>query len=285
MQDLVFKVFPHSGFIDLNLFQMGRERCRPAQMFGPAARNHFLFHYVLSGKGTLYAANRNGETRTYALGANEGFLLFPDQISTYVADRDNPWEYMWLEFDGLHAKAAVTACCRTQDTPVFGFDATHAENVRNELSYMLQNKDAPFLHLLGHACLFLEYLTRQSAETSAARPSEAVRTTAHFHLKEAVSFIENNYQKDISVEEIAANCGLNRIYFGKIFKETFGKSPQDFLIQYRLHKAAELLADTALPVGEIGYAVGYRNPLHFSRAFKNRYGISPRLWREKRCNA
>lgn len=95
------------------------------------------------------------------------------------------------------------------------------------------------------------------------------------------SFIEQNFQNDISIEDIAACCGLNRSYFGKIFHDTIGRSPQEFLISYRMTKAAELLKITALSIADIGNAVGYPNQLHFSRAFKNVYGLSPRNWRMK----
>ena len=84
---------------------------------------------------------------------------------------------------------------------------------------------------------------------------------------------------NISVEDIAESSGLNRSYFGKIFREAVGKSPQEFLISYRMIKAAELLKRTRYSVSQIGAAVGYPNQLHFSRAFKSVYGVSPRNWR------
>ena len=86
---------------------------------------------------------------------------------------------------------------------------------------------------------------------------------------------------NISVEDIASTCGLNRSYFGKIFKNAVGKSPQEFLLNYRMIKACELLKLTQLSIGDISSAVGYDNQLHFSRAFKNIYGISPRDWRKQ----
>ena len=110
-------------------------------------------------------------------------------------------------------------------------------------------------------------------------PRSAAGTGRDFYIKEAFAFIEQNFQNDISVEDIAAACGLNRSYFGKIFHENTGKTPQAFLISYRMTKAAELLKLTDLSVSDIGNAVGYPNQLHFSRAFKNVYGISPRQWR------
>lgn len=51
-----------------------------------------------------------------------------------------------------------------------------------------------------------------------------------FYAREAVSFVEHNYQNDITVEDIAAFCNLNRSYFGKIFKDVLSVTPQEFLI-------------------------------------------------------
>ena len=101
-----------------------------------------------------------------------------------------------------------------------------------------------------------------------------------FYIKEALAYIDNNYMRDISIEDIAESSGLNRSYFGKIFRESVGKTPQEFLINYRMIKAAQLLRLTNYPIHEIGNAVGYPNQLHFSRAFKSVYGVSPRNWRK-----
>ena len=145
--------------------------------------------------------------------------------------------------------------------------------------YIINNKDAASFNLIGHTYLFLDYFTR-SAVTPIVKAQQQ-NTASYFYINEAIRFIELNYQKDITVEEIAENCGLNRNYFGKKFKEGFGKTPQEFLMRFRMAKAIELLEKTHLSIGEISRAVGYNDQLHFSRAFKNTYGISPRQWREK----
>ena len=99
-------------------------------------------------------------------------------------------------------------------------------------------------------------------------------------MKEALSFIEQNYQNDVSVEQIADFCGLNRSYFGKIFRSTMGEAPQRFLMYYRMARAAQFLKESTLSVGAIGAMVGYANQLHFSRAFKAVYGVCPREYRQ-----
>ncbi len=81
---------------------------------------------------------------------------------------------------------------------------------------------------------------------------------------------------------MAGSTGLNASYFGKVFKEATGKTPQQYLIGYRMAKAAELLKLTSMSVAEVGAEVGYPNQLHFSRAFKSVYGLSPRDWRREK---
>lgn len=87
--------------------------------------------------------------------------------------------------------------------------------------------------------------------------------------------------EEISVEDIAKNLGLNRSYFSKLFKKITKKSPQDFLIQYRMNKACELLRSTKLPIAQIALLVGYGNPFHFTRAFKATWQLPPQKWRKK----
>lgn len=57
MSEVIFSVFPSENFVDLGLYQFGWEQCDPSHSFGPAARNHYLFHLCLSGTGTLIADN------------------------------------------------------------------------------------------------------------------------------------------------------------------------------------------------------------------------------------
>ena len=276
MQNWIFSIFPNQNFVDLGLFQFGWERCAPAHSFGPAARNHYLFHYILSGTGTLMADDSKGVTQTYSIKSMQGFMIFPNQITTYVADRQLPWEYVWLEFDGLRVKSLLDTIGLSLDKPVYhARNKNLREDMANEMLYISRHKDESPFHLIGHLYLFLDYLLRSAADEQLEHGSKL----REFYIHEALTYIEHNFQNEITIEDIAGVCGLNRTYFGKIFKEALGKTPQEFLLNYRMLKAAELLKLTSLSIGDVGLAVGYANQMHFSRAFKNNYGISPREWR------
>lgn len=277
-KNLLFSVFPNENFVDLSLYQYGWEHCAPSHSYGPAARNHYLFHYVISGTGLLMSNDSSGRTNTYQIRSGQGFMIFPKQINTYIADETLPWEYSWIEFDGLKVKEALEIAGLTMDSPIYHSNVRDlSAELKNEMLYIAQHSDQSPFHLIGHLYLFLDYLTRSS---SSRRLLQGGRMR-DFYIKEAISYIEQNFQNDISVEDIAKFCSLNRSYFGKIFRDALGKSPQEFLINYRMSKAAELLKLTELSIGDISNAVGYPSQLHFSRAFKKIHGISPRQWRNE----
>ena len=278
MSDLLFYVFPNENFVDLGLYQFGKEQCEPAHSFGPASRNHYLFHFVLSGTGKLMADNAKGETQIYQIKSGQGFMIFPRQITTYIADQHLPWEYVWIEFDGLRAKEIVELAGLSLDNPVY---RAHSKDLREEMKkevlYIAEHGDESPFHLIGHLYLFIDDMSRSSVSMRLSIEGRV----RDFYIKEALTYIEQNFQNDISVEGIAKSCGLNRSYFGRIFKDAIGKSPKEFIMDYRMVKATELLKLTDLTIGDIGNAVGYPNQLHFSRAFKHTYGMSPREWRNK----
>lgn len=278
MGNVFFNIFPNENFIDLGMFQCGREACTPCHSFGPVTRNHYLFHYVLSGTGTLMADDAKGITQTYSVRSGQGFLIFPEQITTYYADQHSPWEYSWIEFDGLRVKEALSLTDFSLNHPIYHPHSKDLqEQMVKEMNYIISHPKESSFHLLGHLYLFFDYFIQSAKSTRLTQSSKM----SDYYIQEAIHYMEQSFQNDISIEEIAAVCGINRSYLGKIFRNSIGRSPQEFLMNYRMVKATELLKLTTLSIADIGTAVGYGNPLHFSRAFKNIYGVSPREWRNE----
>lgn len=269
---LKFHVFQDERFVDLNLYQYGWERTEPLHAYGPHKRDHYLFHFVISGKGTLYSNDT-----AYRIDRGHGFLILPDQTTTYVADEEDPWEYTWIEFDGLRVSESISLAGLSAAQPVYTPQNHEAGRLLQEQMMYIVNhpQDSP-VRQIGQGFLFLDQLV----QSSAARRLPSQRRLRDFYMKEALSFIEQNYQRDISIEEIAAFCGLNRSYFGKVFRDSMGESPQAFLLHYRMARAAQMLKETTLPIGTISMMVSYANQLHFSRAFKSVYGMAPRTYRQ-----
>ena len=274
-----FDVFRSDKNIDLTLFQYGWENCAPLHSYGPAKRNHYLFHFIFGGKGYLSSNDSAGQTHLYKLEANQGFLICPGQVNTYYADEKTPWEYAWLEFDGVKALDYMEMAGLGWDRPVYHLKKREeGALLKEELMAIVDNPYRSSINQIGHLYLFFDALIRSSVNRKTVVQSGKMRDT---YIKEAISFIEMNYGRAISVEDIADFCNINRSYLNRLFKESTGKTLQNFLMYYRMNRAAELLKVSELTVNEIGKRCGYQNQLHFSRAFKTIFGLSPMQWKKK----
>jgi len=97
-----------------------------------------------------------------------------------------------------------------------------------------------------------------------------------------ISYINENYMKDISLEKISRNMFLSPAYISKIFKEEIGESPINYLIKVRLSKALGLLEEGSMPIKTVAKSVGYDDAYHFSKLFKKYYGNPPSKFKRKR---
>ncbi|WP_102407552.1 helix-turn-helix domain-containing protein [Parabacteroides bouchesdurhonensis] len=91
-----------------------------------------------------------------------------------------------------------------------------------------------------------------------------------------LDFLESNYMNDISMEEIANYTGRSLSTFKRDFKKCSTLSPREWLIHRRLEAAHELIRKGERKVSEICFEVGFKNLSHFSKIYKERYGISPK---------
>lgn len=252
-------LFLSNDFFDITIYQYGYQQCEPFHTFGPAMRNHYLIHYIISGTGVYRAGTEKSEAE-YHLHAGQAFLIEPNKVIHYTADEKDPWEYMWIEFDGLKAKEYVNHAGLSHESPIYNsINEEGKKKVYAYLSYIIDHPDSPAPEIMGYTYLFFSALI-ESSKTARALPKNDIKK---FYIQSTVDFIENYYMKDISVEDMAANLSLNRSYFSKLFKKMTQKSPQEFLITYRIHKSCEFLRSTDMTIAQISPLVGYTNQFHF----------------------
>ncbi len=100
-------------------------------------------------------------------------------------------------------------------------------------------------------------------------------------VKRAQKYIQENYQSDISLDEVSREVNVSPYYFSKLFKEEVGENFIEYLTALRISKAKEYLKDPSLPIREAGSLSGYADSNYFSRIFKKQTGMTPREYREK----
>lgn len=259
--------------VDLFLCYCGMETCTPSYSFGPAVRPQYLIHYIIDGKGSYTVNNK-----TYNLNKNQGFLIWPNVTTYYEADKNTPWTYMWVGFNGVKAETYLNYANLNEENLIFEYSKDDC--LKNYISEMLKSREIDYsneLKLEGLLYFFMSKLV----ETRKDIFHEKSYKSAELYLEKSIEFIENNYSNNIKINDIANYIGINRSYLTHIFKKNINMSPQEFLVNLKIDKACTLLQNTDLSIKVVANSVGYSDPLTFSKIFKKINGESPKNYKEK----
>lgn len=111
--------------------------------------------------------------------------------------------------------------------------------------------------------------------------NEKRSNTSNEKVKEIIDYINNNFNKPISVDIIADEVQLNSCYLGRLFKQYTNLSIVDYINQIRINNALELLTKTDMKIFEIADAVGFNNTHYFIKIFKKQMNMTPGQYREQ----
>ena len=100
------------------------------------------------------------------------------------------------------------------------------------------------------------------------------------HYKRVLDYVAQNFGQEITLEHMATEAGLSPFHFARLFKQTIGETPYQFVMDYRIEQAKKMLADTARPMIDIALSCGFSDQAHFSRVFKQLAGKTPKDWRK-----
>ena len=100
-------------------------------------------------------------------------------------------------------------------------------------------------------------------------------------VKGAIDVISVDYQKDLTLKNVAEKLHVNPVYLGQLFRKETERSFSQYLNQSRIKKAQYGLLNTTKPINEVGYEVGYNNPTYFFKMFRKLNGLTPKEFREK----
>ena len=198
-------------FKDFHLCFCGFAECKPLHSYGPAARPNYILHYVMKGKG-IYQV---GETK-YQLKEGQAFLIEPESLTFYQADKTDPWSYLWVGFGGteaqrfvrdlgLNSRQLTCECEYGEELKEIVFEMLHHTCSTAENLYYLQGKLYQFFSVLARGIEIQQYSND---------------TKESIHMQEAISYIKNYYSQKITVEDIANYLALNRSYLYTIFIST-----------------------------------------------------------------
>ena len=129
------------------------------------------------------------------------------------------------------------------------------------------------------ACLYGVLDALCKAATPARHPAGAEHRDTRL-LRQTVQYVDRHYPEKITVAAISAQCGYSSSHFMKRFHDLTGTSFAQYLIHFRLEKAAALLRGSRCTVLEIATQCGFSNASYFTRAFTRQYGVTPTAYRQ-----
>lgn len=226
-----------------------------------------VIHYIIDGEGYF-----NGDK----LGKNSFFLVNKNHRMCYYPDKDNPWKYIYIRIWGSDAERLLSKSTNHSGELVGTFsDVKRLFSLVNAYNTLctshIDNTD------LQKACATL-FMLINPAGIFKSNPHLPIAESHAVSIKE---FIDKNYYKKITMEDIADTFFLSRAYIRNIFVDNFGISPKQYLTDIRIKRACELLHETDMSISIISRSVGYDDSLIFSRFFKMHTGISPTEYRKR----
>ncbi len=235
----------------------GQHKCGGG--FGVAVpRPYWLLHYVISGKGTFCTGNT-----TYSVAPFQIFVIRPHQMHSYVADENTPWHYMWVAFESDVALPQLLSA----DV----FTAPAAGKIFSSILSASKLETGREEYIAGKLWELMSLLLQmENGSSERSNP----------YVVAAKEYISEHYMRGIKVTDIAKALNLDRSYFSTVFRKQTGMSPQEYLCEYRLERAAELLAEGTGSVADAAYRSGYGDIVNFSRMFKKHFGTAPSKYRE-----
>ena len=259
---------------DLILNACGTERCPAGKRFEFELRRGYRLYVVQSGKGTIWNNEKQLEVR-------KGHILLirpEDRVSCCGNDKDL-LTYCWVEFEGNRAVEFIGNAGFTGEKGIF-YLKQEVEEYQELVLAMQEHRSGMPVDELCRLSLLLKYISlvieAYERKHKVAREYRDYDVDGYIQL--ALDYIEQNLAS-VTVSELAEYVGIHRSYLTSLFKQQMGTSPQNFILSLRMEEGCRLLKDSTMPIQEIAAAVGYENPLTFSKIFRNVNGVSPRSYR------
>ena len=221
--------------------------------------------YVLSG-----AIDMTVDAHTQTLTANQLGLAFPNSAHSYLTRGHS--RVVMVIFDA----ALAGDCASTLLSQRASFPFLSESDLDEDARYLLPKLTRPMDTRLLKG--YLQVICARLFEHMHLEPRRAADNADWTH--RALVYLNEHFTEGISLDDLAAHLNISKYHLSRTFPEKIGCGLNAYLHQLRADHAAQLLASTELSITQTGYDSGFESSSTFFRVFKERYGLSPRAWRE-----
>lgn len=118
--------------------------------------------------------------------------------------------------------------------------------------------------------------------TSGGVIKEPSQRLTHQQMRRVLDFIQDHLSQDLSLEALAQQAGFSSYHFARLFRQTTGESPHQFVLRQRIERAQHLLKERDVSLARVALESGFANQSHLTQAFKRHLGLTPRAFRQDR---
>lgn len=273
---------------NLVLIQTGCQKSCHSVQVRPRVRDHYLLHFVRSGSGCLHVRDAS-----YQVNANDCFLIYPNELSSYHSLTDKTWSYYWIGIAGTFAEELISRAgfgtgrqaLHFADMDIFNTLAklVDAAILYQNDSFALDLKTNSLLYQL-FSTLYLEGKEKRLTFPPAVHEDNSalfgIGGSSQQWVRTVTALIQDNYGENLKVDSIADYLHLNRSYLSSLFKQETGFSIKQYLSYYRIEAAKKKLLNTSDSISQISFQCGFQDPLYFSRIFREWVGLTPSEFRQ-----
>lgn len=255
----------------------------------PTAPDMFL---VLVTSGVMHVECRalHSPWISYAIGASDLFLTPPSgapYVLRWASLSPEPIHTLHLHLNQRLVVQAVEQLADRDPARLTVQDRSGFQDpLLSQLGLALQREvsqplTADRLYAEAVAQMMIVHLLRHYATQRVVIPDYAYGLSRH-QMRQVTDFVLAHLHEHLSLECLAQQVNLSAYHFARLFRRTTGESPHQFVLCKRLEAAEHLLRETDLPLAQIAVTVGFPNQSHFTQAFRQHRGLTPRQYRQQR---
>ena len=241
----------------------------------PEGRNDYQLLYIAAGKGEFYF---KGSKEPTIVTKGNMILFRPGEPQVYYYYAVDKTEVYWVHFTGWKVEEYLERYELPHDENVFytgvspDYPWIYNQMIR-ELQLQRVNHEDMISLYMHHIFITINRYIKARRETKNDTINDIERAAHYF---------KDNYNKQISIEQYAAEHLMSVNWFIHSFKSVMKMSPMQYIISLRIAMAKGYLENSAKNIAEISNEVGYENALYFSRLFRKYTGMTPTEYRKKR---
>ncbi len=232
-----------------------------------------LMIYTISGKGKIRYRNQEKE-----LLPGTAVVFDCREYQYYATEEGNIWNFVWIHFDGggfpifdqMLNQDGIQVLWPSEDKIMKWFEQLEFLSTKPCMDSDVESSEILYQ-------LLCELLKSKNRNTSHAV------YTAKESIELAAMYMREHYQEEISIEKISERYHVSKYYFIRLFKEQYGQTPHEYLVNIRVSNSKKLLVTTSLSMEKIANAVGFKDSNTYIKVFKKKVNQTPAKFRKSFC--